>query len=130
MTDTSFESRAARPAYGLPPFAVSVSRDEASTLLVEVRGELDIATAPTLKKHLEPYNDASTDGRPPSIVYLLPKLDFIDSSGLQTLLTAIDGLSVETITVREPSTPVRRLLELVGMGSMIEGAGRNNDQGL
>ena len=123
MTDTSFDSRAARPAYGLPPFTVSVRTNGPSSLLVEVRGELDIATAPILKKHLEPYNlPSGNNGRPPSIVYLLPQLDFMDSSGLQTLLTAVDGISLETITVREPSAPVRRLLELVGLGSVIEDA--------
>ncbi len=92
-----------------------------STWIVEVRGELDIATAPLLRQHLETYADPSGSGdHPPSIVYVLSELEFMDSTGLHCLLTAVDGLGPEKITVREPSSSVRRLLELVGMDSMIE----------
>jgi len=121
MTENTFEARAARSGYGYSPFAVSVSSGGPSTWVVEVRGELDVATAPILKQHLESYSDPSgNNGHPPSIVYLLPELEFMDSTGLHCLLTAVDGLGPETITVREPSSPVRRLLELVGLDSMIE----------
>lgn len=44
----------------------------------------------------------------------------MDASGLRALLTAIDGQGPETITIRNPSSQVRRLLELVDLDSMIE----------
>ncbi|HVR32759.1 MAG TPA: STAS domain-containing protein [Acidimicrobiia bacterium] len=126
MTHRNFEATLEHSGCDFPPLAVSVRSDGPSALLVEVRGELDLATAPILKQQLESYNDPSRNsGHPPSIVYLLPELKFMDSTGLHSLLTAVDGHGPETITVREPSTHVRRLLELVGLDSMIEeGANR------
>ncbi|HSJ34597.1 MAG TPA: STAS domain-containing protein [Acidimicrobiia bacterium] len=92
--------------------------------MIEVRGELDLATGPMLKQHLESYSDRSGNGsHRRTLVYLLPELEFIDATGLNYLLTAVDGHSCETITIREPSARVRRLLELVGLDSMIEERG-------
>lgn len=111
------ESGAGPPDYDSQPFAVWVRTDGPSTLAVEVRGELDLATAPVLKQNLEPYS-----GRPKRIVYQLSDLAFIDATGLSALLTAVDGHDPTTITVRDPSPMVRRLLELVGLDLMIENA--------
>ena len=88
--------------------------------MIDVRGELDLFTGPLLKRHLDPYNDPSGNHGPQSIVYRLSDLEFMDVSGLNALLTAVDGNGPETITVREPSSLVRRLLELVELDSMIE----------
>jgi hypothetical protein len=75
-----------------------------------------------LKPHLEPYIDPSgNNGHPRRDIYLLPELKFMDASGLRALLTAVDGHGPETITIREPSSFGRRILELVGLDSMIEG---------
>ncbi|HUG07352.1 MAG TPA: STAS domain-containing protein [Acidimicrobiia bacterium] len=104
-----------------------MSSEDPSALLIEVRGELDLFTGPMLKQHLEPYNSdpSGNNGHPRRIVYRLPELDFMDASGLRALLGAVDGHGPETITVREPSPSVSRLLELVGLVSMIEeGANR------
>ncbi len=121
MTVTTSESRAGSSGYHPPPFDVAVRSEESSAWVFEVRGELDLATGPMLKQHLEPYNDLSrNNGHPRKVVYLLPELGFMDASGLHALLTAVDGYDPETITIREPSSPVRRLLELAGLDSMIE----------
>lgn len=121
MMDGSFELRAAPSGYDAAPLDVLVRSEEPSAWVIEVRGELDPSTAPMVKQHLEPYSDVGgNDGHPRRIVYVLSDLEFMDLSGLNALLTAVDGHGPETITVREPSSLVRRLLELVGLDSMIE----------
>lgn len=121
MTDTNFAPRAGPSGYDFPPLDVSVRNEDPSAWVIEVRGELDLFTGPILKQHLQPYGDPSgNNGHPPSIVYLLSDLEFMDVTGLNALLGAVDGYGPGTITIREPSRPVRRLLELVGMDSMIE----------
>ena len=120
MTYRTSESTAARSGYDSPPLDVAVRSDGPSTWVIDVRGELDLFTGPMLKEHLEPYNDPSgNNGHPRRVVYHLPDLEFMDARGLHYLLTAVNG-DAETITVREPSSSVCRLLELVGLDSMIE----------
>lgn len=121
MTIRTPESIADLSGYDSPPFDVSVRSDGPSAWVVEVRGELDLFTGPMLKRHLEPYNDPSrNNGHPRKVVYLLPELSFMDARGLHYLLNAVNGYGSATITVREPSSSVCRLLELVGLDSMIE----------
>jgi anti-anti-sigma factor len=121
MTATTSESRAGPSGYDLPPLVVAVSSEEPSTWVIDVRGELDLFTSSIVKQHLDLYKAKSgNDWLPRRLVFSLPELAFIDASGLRALLTAVDGHSAETITIREPSLVVRRLLELVDLGSMIE----------
>lgn len=129
MTQVVSDSRAGPSGYDPPLLEVydpllldvSVRSEDPSALIIEVRGELDLFTGPMLEQQLEPYKDPSgIDGHPRRIVYLLPELEFIDATGLRALLTAVDGHSSEMITIREPSSFVCRLLELVGLESMIE----------
>lgn len=129
MTQVSSESRAAPSVHNPPPFGVgdptafgvAVTSEDPSAWMVEVRGELDIATGPILKQALESYNAPSgSNGHRPKLVYLLSELEFMDARGLHYLLTALDGLAPETITIREPSPFVSRVLGLVGLDSMIE----------
>lgn len=115
------ESRAGPPGYDFRPFDVSVRTDGAAHLVIEVEGELDLATGPILRQHLKPYQ--AVPERQDSlhrIVYHLSDLRFMDATGLQALLTAVDGHGPHTITFREPSPQVRRLLELVGLDWMID----------
>jgi anti-anti-sigma factor len=73
-----------------------------------------------LNQHLESSNDrGGNNGHPRRLIYQLSELEFMDPSGLRALLTAVDG-HAETVTIRAPSFRVRRLLELVGLDSMIE----------
>lgn len=122
MIDTSLQSTAGPPGSDPSPLDVSVRSEDPSAWVIEVRGELDLFTGPMLKQHLEPYNAPSGNNghHPRKIIYRLPELEFIDASGLRALLGAVDGHGPETITVREPSSSVHRLLELVGLDSMIE----------
>lgn len=77
--------------------------------LVEVEGELDIATVAQLEALS--YLDA------PTLVLDLRKVTFIDSTGLNTLLdmrARFDGDDRVRLVVRRPG-PVIRLLEMTGL---------------
>jgi len=121
MTVSTSVSRAGPSSYDPPLFDVSVRSEDPSAFVIEVQGELDLFTGPMLQRHLESYNDPSgNNGHPRRVIYLLPELKFMDARGLHYLLTAVDRHGPETITIREPSSCVWRLLELVGLDSMIE----------
>lgn len=128
MTNRQPESRAGPIGNGLPPFHVSVRRDDAS-LVVEVEGELDLATGPILQQRLERYQEMpERQGSLQRIVYCLSDLRFMDATGLEALLTASEGHGPHSITVRGPSRQVRRVLELVGLDWMIEDEKRRANQ--
>ena len=121
MEDNMSESRAGPSGHVVPILEVSVRSDDPLVRVIEVQGELDIATGPTLRERVASYSDPSSSGGHPSLmVYLLSELEFMDCRGFHYLLTAVDGYGPETIAIREPSRAVQRLLELVGMNSMIE----------
>lgn len=121
MTHQHSASRTTLRPYDFPLLDVSVRSDGASAWMVELSGELDLATGELLRGHLDSYNAlGGHGGRPQKIVYLLSGLEFIDASGLHALLEAVDGHGPSTITIRDPSPQVRRLLEIVGLDSMIE----------
>jgi anti-anti-sigma factor len=90
------------------PFSVDVSDEPGGTVVVAVRGELDIATAPELRAAL-----ASVDGRASQLVFDLHAVDFMDSSGISVLLAARVG--DELIRLRAPSEAVTRLLDVTGL---------------
>lgn len=121
MIDSSIGSGPAGPT-PTAPLVVSVRSEGQSSGVIEVRGELDVATVSTLRKRLEPLNGRGGDNAFDRIVYLLPELTFMDSTGLHCILTAVAGHGPDTIGIREPSPQVRRLLELVGLDSLIEPA--------
>lgn len=119
MINGHSEQRTGPLEYESLPLHVS-ARSETGTLVVDVRGELDLATGPVLQQHLNHYCDQLGNGGPLRLVYRLSGVTFMDCSGLSALLNAIDGLDSQKITVREPTPPVRRVLELVGMAHLVE----------
>ena len=76
--------------------------------------ELDIFTAPRIVEHLETYRYRAT-----RILYDLGGLTFLDGFGLRSLLGIFDG-DLDGVSIANPSPPVRRVLEALGLGSMIE----------
>jgi len=84
-----------------------------SVILVE--GDLDLASAPTLRTTLH----ARIDAGEMHLVLDLSALDFLDSSGLGVLVGAARRVRTEmggTITLVNPSASVLRLLELTRLG--------------
>jgi anti-sigma B factor antagonist len=91
---------------------IEEDRDGSDRLVLRLRGEIDMSTAPLLKDRLEQARDQSK-----SVVLDLAELDFIDSSGLRLFIAARlgaqqDGWSVELIN---PGHNVRRLFEVSGL---------------
>jgi anti-sigma B factor antagonist len=104
-----------------PPFADPFSvkeHDDAGVRVIEVAGELDIATAPQLCARL----DATRVGRGPRLLVDLSDVDFCDSTGLRALLGAASEVRAHGgrfAIVCPPSGDVARLLEIVGAGEWL-----------
>ncbi len=83
---------------------------DAGTVRMRLRGELDLAGAPTLSDRLRTLRER---GEP--VVLDLDELQFIDMSGLRALLAASDEASRDgwSFVVTRGSCQVRRLIGLV-----------------
>lgn len=84
--------------------------------VVQVRGEVDLATAPALSEALA---EANSD-----IVVDLAELTFMDASGLQVLAQAGKRaeLDHDGLTVVHASPFVRRMFELTGLEDLLAGS--------
>jgi anti-sigma B factor antagonist len=98
-----------------PPFGVVVRHAEGD-VIVELTGELDLATAPRLRDRLA---SLSEDGQDRTILDLT-HLDFIDSTGLSVLAMAYTRAqsSGGAMLVRNPSSAVMRIFEITGLASV------------
>jgi len=89
-------------------FSASVERRNGATT-VFLHGELDMATVPQLERAL--------DGVEGAVVFDCAELSFVDSSGLAVFSrVARNG----GITLRNPRSNVRRVLEAVALEHMVE----------
>jgi anti-anti-sigma factor len=94
---------------------------------ITVAGELDLDTSDEL---IAQVRAAQGDG---DLVLEFGQVTFIDSSGVRALLRAADRLASQgRLIVRDPSPPVRRVLELMGLtgsrpGLLIENAGATDE---
>jgi len=89
----------------------------AGNILLSIRGEIDLATAPDLAAVL----GGVLDGRHGSVVLDLAEVEFL---GLAGLLVIEDGAARVAgcggrLTVRSPSRPARRILDLVGLAELV-----------
>lgn len=95
----------------LPDFdVVSVSRDD--EVVVALRGEIDLATAPLLERELAlaPVRAAR------AVLVDLERVAFMDLTGLRPLLSlAIRSRPGHRVAITAGPPPVQRLLELSGM---------------
>jgi anti-anti-sigma factor len=100
------------PATSVAPHFVVDTRRSGTTEVVEVRGEVDIATAPLLRAVL----DTVVGRRPTRVEVDLSGTTFMDAQALTTLSAVRRRLASRhaTLVVRRPSPVVERLLELTG----------------
>lgn len=98
-----------------PPFEVNV-RHARDRVIVELTGELDLATAPRLRDRLAVLSEDGHD----RITLDLTDLDFIDSTGLSVLVMAYTRAesSGGGMIVRNPSSAVMRIFEITGLASV------------
>lgn len=97
--------------------------DEGASVRLQIAGELDVLTTPKLAGELNTLVRRSTQ----DVIVDLRGADFIDSAGLQILLSAHRRLSSasRTLTVVCEDGPVRRLFEMTRVGEML-GLNRGN----
>jgi anti-anti-sigma factor len=99
----------------IDPSGFSISTSEGDRrVVVTIRGELDLATAPELETALLERLDAGQE-----VVLDLRELQFMDSSGLRVLVTAharaADGGPRFAIVRPLAGTEVAKILEIAGV---------------
>ena len=95
-------------------FSISTDDDRGDgRLIVVVRGELDLATAPDLEATLV---DAIEAGR--EVVLDLRELEFMDSSGVRVLVVVHTRAAGRFgIVAAPPESPVTKILSIAGLES-------------
>jgi anti-sigma B factor antagonist len=95
-----------------PDLVLTTEKDGARAVL-SINGELDAYTAPGLEDQISRIMADNVN----DVVLNLSQTAFLDSSGLRAILTAQRKLSEQqgTLTLRTPSEPVTRLLEITGL---------------
>ena len=90
---------------------------QADAALLAVSGELDIATAPELEQALDQISPEQTK----LVVVDLRELEFMDSTGLSTLVRAHPRLSEHDceLTLVKGPPQVQRLLDLTGVAERL-----------
>lgn len=100
------------------PFSVAVD-DHNGRLVVIVRGELDLATAPQLEEAVLPAVRAGRD-----TVIDLRDLEFMDSTGVRVMVAAHLAAQEHggrlAVVRAHAGTPVHRVLEVSGLDSVLE----------
>ncbi len=104
------------------PFEASASENENGVRVIEVRGELDLSTAPDLEGPLAEAT-AAEDG---SVLLDLSDCEFIDSTGIALIVRAwqrVDGRSGNggsgRVVLCCHNEQVRRVLEVTGLEQLI-----------
>jgi anti-anti-sigma factor len=95
-----------------PDLVLTTERADRRAILT-VRGELDAYSAPGLEDQVSRLLSQDVD----EVVLDLAETSFLDSSGLRAILTAQRRLTENDgqLTLRAPSEPVTRLLEITGL---------------
>lgn len=102
---------------GVQSYLIVSVRGRGRSIVVDIDGELDLASSPHLAQALEQaFRDA-----PDKIVLDLRKLRFMDMSGLRVLLSASQraerrGTELVLTNVRDP---IRRVLRLAGVDGLL-----------
>jgi anti-anti-sigma factor len=100
-------------------FGVEVTPD-GEDLLVAVRGELDVLTAPFLWERMEPALPAVTG----KLVFDLADMGFIDSMGLGVIVRAQARLRGEAperqVVVRHLNAHARKVFEITGLDRVLD----------
>lgn len=102
-----------------PPEALSieVTRPAEGVILVVLAGEMDILSVGELKRR-----SSELDARMPAhVVFDLSGLEFIDSSGINTLVQAVKSVEAlgGTGVLAAPSPEARRVFEIIGLSQVV-----------
>jgi anti-sigma B factor antagonist len=102
---------------GVHPFAVS-TRWSAEGPVVRVAGELDVATAARFREAVH----RALEGRGRRLTVDVADLDFIDSTAVGVLVSAVKAMAAKggTVAVLQPSRAIRRVLDMTGLLGRVE----------
>ena len=90
--------------------------DRARRVIVQVKGEVDVATSAHLADRIARAMERAAEGKVELIIDLA-RLSFIDVSGINVLLRAARQARAGggTLVLRSPNRTVRRLLDVLGL---------------
>jgi anti-anti-sigma factor len=94
-------------------FGIERSSDVSGAPLIALQGELDIASAESLRRAVE---EVVAEG-PKRLVFDLSDLTFMDSSGIAVMVFAANNIA--QIELRHPSSIVRRVVEATGLSDIL-----------
>ena len=94
---------------------VSQAADQA---VIDIRGELDVYTAPQLREQLASLFDQGAR----HVVVEMGQMDFIDSTGLSVLVAALKRLRENEgdLTLRSPKANALKILEITGLNRVFD----------
>jgi anti-sigma B factor antagonist len=94
--------------------AIIIQDAPQGSTIVQVCGELDIATAPDLREQLLAVLDRRTSSR---LILDLSRLEFMDSSGVAVLVNTQRRARLlgRTVALVAPQRPVSRVLQVCGL---------------
>ena len=86
------------------------------SVVVHVDGDIDIATSALLSERMSPLVDTG-----PNLVLDLREVSFMDTVGIGALLATRSAVMEHggSLAVRNPSSTVRRVLEMTGLYSLL-----------
>ena len=100
-------------------FGVDIT-DDGGDVIVAVRGELDVLTAPFLWEQIEPSLAAVTG----KLVFDFAGLGFIDSMGLGVIVRAQSRLRGDQperqVVIRNPNAHARKVFEITGLDRVLD----------
>lgn len=95
------------------PLRVEQISNVDGTVVFEVTGELDLCSVVSLRARVDQAIEEGAD----EIAFELSGLRFMDSSGIALLLTVAG--EIRSVEVRNPSTIVRRVIEISGLATTL-----------
>ncbi len=95
------------------PIKVRIGEEE-GVPVIQISGELDLATVDTVQDTITRVVDAS----PATVIFDLGELAFMDSSGLALMLSV--AKQVERVELRNPSDIIRRVVEMTGLTEVLQ----------
>jgi anti-sigma B factor antagonist len=87
----------------------------AGTVVIGVRGDLDVDSAPDLKRQLFSALDAGFD----HVVLEMSGCELLDSTGLGVLVAGLKRARGREVAIAAPSLELRRVLEVVGLDRVL-----------
>ncbi len=95
---------------------LTIAADRSSTgVVLRATDEIDVDSAPLLRSAIEEAVDTGA----PAIDLDLSRVAFMDSTGLSTIIAARTRLGEGAVRVVAASEPVRRTLDLTGLGALL-----------